>query len=80
MVRNIRILVDGCEDCFEREYDTWCSTGLSRLQVDLDNKKSADIGTDETEEGDSQTKRPKATPGPKKRAKAEKDSGMAEKP
>jgi len=40
MVERIKTLVEGCEDCFEREYDTWCSTSITRLQVDLVSKPS----------------------------------------
>merc|ERR1712196_252087 len=41
MISRIRTLVDGCEECFEREYDTWCSTSMARLQTNMDGKKDS---------------------------------------
>jgi hypothetical protein len=37
MWSQIEWLVDRCEEAFEREYDTWCSTGIAKLQAELKN-------------------------------------------
>ena len=33
-VSNIKKLVNECEDCFEREYDTWCSARMAKMEAE----------------------------------------------
>lgn len=49
MVSRIRTLVDECEECFEREYDTWCSTSMARLQVNMEGKQALENAKDDAE-------------------------------